>query len=146
MRVDRLVVPLEKSFCSSNRVRLPAREHSRAMATPLMPPPITATSNRRPSSEGRWMSSALFMISLDGIRSCCALALLQIYYCRMKFPNRLDEGAAAFMAEILKSQTDDACWNGRRQFSAWQSVTQCEAMSRELRLNAPACGAILAIH
>src|SRR5215831_10158619 len=44
IRVDRLVVPEEKSFCSTSSVRLPHCAHSRAMATPLMPPPITRTS------------------------------------------------------------------------------------------------------
>src|SRR5580765_7582424 len=44
IRVDRLVVPEEKSFCSTSSVRLLHCAHSRAMATPLMPPPITSTS------------------------------------------------------------------------------------------------------
>ena len=101
MRVDRLVVPLEKSFCSSNSVRLPARAHSRAMATPLMPPPITATSKRWLSSEGR-IGSAIFMTCLDGRRSCCAAVSLQIYYRRMKLPNRLHQRAATLVSEILE--------------------------------------------
>src|SRR5262252_7800940 len=45
MRVDRLVVPAAKSCCSTRSVRRPARAHSRAMATPLIPPPMTRTSN-----------------------------------------------------------------------------------------------------
>src|SRR5712671_1067733 len=44
IRVDRLVVPEEKSFCSTSSVRLLHCAHSRAMATPLMPPPMTRTS------------------------------------------------------------------------------------------------------
>src|ERR1051326_8275460 len=44
IRVERLVVPEEKSFCSTSRTRLPHCAHSRAMATPLMPPPMTRTS------------------------------------------------------------------------------------------------------
>src|SRR5215831_4202546 len=53
MRVDRLVVPAAKSCCSTTRVRLPARAHCRAIATPLMPPPITMTWKRSPSSHRR---------------------------------------------------------------------------------------------
>src|SRR5579864_5305080 len=45
IRVERLVVPEEKSFCSTSSVRLLHCAHSRAMATPLIPPPITKTSN-----------------------------------------------------------------------------------------------------
>jgi len=44
MRVERDVVPEAKSCCSSSSVRTPARAHSRAIATPLTPPPITITS------------------------------------------------------------------------------------------------------
>src|SRR5207249_1999696 len=57
IRVDRLVVPEAKSCCSTNSVRLPARAHSRAIATPLIPPPITITLNRSPSSDGRVFGS-----------------------------------------------------------------------------------------
>src|SRR5947209_28695 len=46
MRVDRLVVPAPKSSFSSRSTRRPARAHSRAIATPLIPPPITTISNR----------------------------------------------------------------------------------------------------
>src|SRR5580700_7023973 len=53
MRVERLVVPAAKSCCSSSNVRRPARAHSRAIATPLIPPPITITSKRLFSSAGR---------------------------------------------------------------------------------------------
>src|ERR1700748_2402526 len=61
MRVDRLVVPEPKSFCSTRSVLLPWRAHSRAMATPLIPPPITRTSNPRPCN-GRELLTPL---SLD---------------------------------------------------------------------------------
>src|SRR6476660_1890286 len=53
MRVARLVVPDEKSFCSSSSTPRPARAQSRAMATPLMPPPITTISNCSSASDGR---------------------------------------------------------------------------------------------
>src|SRR5215475_94444 len=61
MRVERLVTPLPKSFCSTNRVRLPARAHSRATATPLMPPPMTTTWKCRPSNEGRGLTAKLMI-------------------------------------------------------------------------------------
>src|ERR1700694_2980582 len=53
MRVALLVVPEAKSCCSTSSVRLPARAHSRAMATPLMPPPTTSTSKPWPEREAR---------------------------------------------------------------------------------------------
>src|SRR5579863_3320270 len=53
MRVERLVTPEAKSFCSTSSVCLPARAHWRAMATPLIPPPITTTWKWRPSSGAR---------------------------------------------------------------------------------------------
>jgi hypothetical protein len=46
MRVERLVTPEAKSFCSTNNVCFPARAHCRATATPLTPPPITTTWKR----------------------------------------------------------------------------------------------------
>src|SRR5512135_238720 len=54
IRVERLVVPEAKSRRSTSSVRRPARAHSRAIATPLIPPPMTATSKDRLSSGGRW--------------------------------------------------------------------------------------------
>src|SRR6266567_4552764 len=53
IRVERLVVPAAKSCCSSRSVRFPARAHSRAMATPLIPPPMITTWKRSLSNEGR---------------------------------------------------------------------------------------------
>src|SRR5580693_1943088 len=53
IRVERLVTPEAKSFCSTNSVRLPARAHSRATATPLMPPPMTTTWKFCPSTDDR---------------------------------------------------------------------------------------------
>src|SRR5215472_5034760 len=61
MRVERLVTPDAKSFCSTNNVRLPARAHSRATATPLMPPPMTTTWKCRPSNEGRGLTAKLMI-------------------------------------------------------------------------------------
>jgi len=57
MRVERVVTPEQKSFCSRMSTRLPPRAHSRAMATPLMPPPITTTSKRSPLMGLGWMLS-----------------------------------------------------------------------------------------
>src|SRR5258708_5162257 len=57
MRVERLVTPEAKSFCSTRSVRLPARAHSRATATPLIPPPMMTTWNVCPSSEARGLSA-----------------------------------------------------------------------------------------
>src|ERR1039458_4359426 len=56
IRVDRLVTPEAKSFCSTSSVRLPARAHSRATATPLMPPPMTTTWKCCPSTDGRGLT------------------------------------------------------------------------------------------
>src|SRR5579863_5210290 len=53
MRVERLVVPAAKSCCSTRSVVRPARAHSRAIATPLIPPPITITSKCLFSSDDR---------------------------------------------------------------------------------------------
>src|SRR2546425_13132543 len=53
IRVERLVVPAAKSCCSIRSVRFPARAHSRAMATPLIPPPMITTWKRSLSNEGR---------------------------------------------------------------------------------------------
>src|ERR1700756_990826 len=53
MRVARLVVPLAKSVCSTSSTRRPARAHSRAMATPLIPPPMMAISKLEPCKLGR---------------------------------------------------------------------------------------------
>src|SRR5947209_9889431 len=61
MRVERLVTPEAKSFCSSRRVRFPARAHSRAIATPFMPPPMTTTWKCWPSSEGRGFRAKLMI-------------------------------------------------------------------------------------
>src|ERR1022692_3082670 len=47
--LDKLVLVLAKI----QRVRLPARAHSRATATPLMPPPMTTTWKCCPSTDGR---------------------------------------------------------------------------------------------
>ena len=58
MRVERLVTPEAKSFCSTSSVRLPARAHSRATATPLMPPPMTTTW-KWPSKGGRGLMAKL---------------------------------------------------------------------------------------
>src|ERR1700724_4877047 len=44
MRVERLVEPEEKSFCSTSSVRLLRCAHSRARAPPLMRPLMTRTS------------------------------------------------------------------------------------------------------
>src|SRR2546421_6518890 len=53
IRVERLVVPAAKSCCSIRSVRFPARAHSLAMATPLIPPPMMTTWKRSLSNEGR---------------------------------------------------------------------------------------------
>jgi len=53
MRGERLVEPEAKSFCSTSSVRLPARAHSRAMAMPTRPPPMTATWKCWPARGGR---------------------------------------------------------------------------------------------
>src|SRR5512142_806389 len=53
IRVERLVVPEPKSCCSTSSVRRRLRAHSRAIATPLIPPPIMTTSKCAPSREAR---------------------------------------------------------------------------------------------
>src|SRR4030081_2642445 len=68
IRVERLVVPDAKSFCSINSVRLPARAHSRATATPLIPPPITATWKCCPSSGPRGFVAKVMYFQLDAAR------------------------------------------------------------------------------
>src|SRR5208282_1885382 len=63
MRVERLVTPEAKSFCSTSSTRLPARAISRATATPLMPPPITTTWKFWPSRGGRGLTARLMVWS-----------------------------------------------------------------------------------
>src|SRR2546430_2615892 len=53
MRVARLEVPLAKSFCSRSKTRLPPMAHSRAIATPFTPPPMTIASYGCDGSGGR---------------------------------------------------------------------------------------------
>src|SRR3979411_3199569 len=76
IRVERLVVPDAKSFCSTNSVRLPARAHSRATATPLMPPPITATWKCCPSSGARGFVAKVMYFQLDAAMQSCSCELL----------------------------------------------------------------------
>src|SRR5579864_3402245 len=68
IRVDRLVTPEAKSFCSTSSVRFPARAHSRATATPLMPPPMTTTWKCCPSTVGRGLT--LKLMKLNRTREC----------------------------------------------------------------------------
>src|ERR1051326_5790626 len=63
MRVERLAVPDAKSCCSTSSVRRRACAQPRAMATPLMPPPITTTSKTSPSSDARWLADSI--VKLD---------------------------------------------------------------------------------
>src|SRR5258707_5376116 len=76
IRVERLVVPDAKSFCSTNSVRLPARAHSRATATPLIPPPITATWKCCPSSGARGFVAKVMYFQLDAATLGCSCGML----------------------------------------------------------------------
>src|SRR5262245_11603533 len=67
MRVERLVVPEAKSFCSTRSVRFPCWAHSRAIATPLMPPPITSTSKPCAATELRNGIPLLTLSLLDAV-------------------------------------------------------------------------------
>src|SRR5437660_1596326 len=70
IRVERLVVPAAKSCCSISRVRFPARAHSRAMATPLIPPPTITTWKRSLSREGRaGLGEIMFQIRCYAVRA-----------------------------------------------------------------------------
>src|SRR5437588_8746083 len=70
IRVERLVVPAAKSCCSISRVRFPARAHSRAIATPLIPPPTITTWKRSLSREGRaGLGEIMFQIRCYAVRA-----------------------------------------------------------------------------
>ena len=69
IRVERLVVPAAKACCSIRSVRFPARAHSRAMATPLIPPPMITTWKRSLSSVGRVaLAEIMFQIAQQHAR------------------------------------------------------------------------------
>src|SRR5205807_10381636 len=87
MRVDRQVVPEAKSCCSTSSVRRPARAHSRAMATPLIPPPITTTWKRSPSSRGRALLGRFMVLVLDALQHNSRAPDVYLFY--LSLPSRL---------------------------------------------------------
>src|SRR5580704_7036986 len=80
MRVERLVVPAAKSCCSTSSVRRPARAHSRAIATPLIPPPITITWKRSPSKDGRVFTSVIASALMGSSRDKLTLVSLAFVF------------------------------------------------------------------
>src|ERR1700733_10560020 len=80
MRVERLVVPAAKSCCSTSSVRRPARAHSRAIATPLIPPPITITWKRSPSKDGRVFTSVIASALMGSSRDRLTLVSLAFVF------------------------------------------------------------------
>src|SRR5512146_546639 len=129
IRVERLVVPEAKSFCSSSRTRFPARASSRVMATPLMPPPITTISNCWPSREARigpvvtssWMPLLCFGRLEGAFSSPCSF----IYSERMGKTGGHFERAVGIMAKL---RAPGGCpWDREQTFDSIKPYTLEEA-------------------
>src|ERR1017187_7664712 len=103
IRVERLVTPEAKSFCSTSRVRLPARAHSRASATPFMPPPMITTWKCCPSKGGRGLVVKLMYLN-------------QMQECRKSSPEvripRADTSTSAYCAPIWDEHEGNVSPNG----------------------------------
>src|SRR5437899_2499839 len=111
MRVERLVVPLQKSCCSSSRVRRPARAHSRAIATPLMPPPIT-TMSKSPASGPRSVLGSIFGSGTT------PLLWQNSYDGGMQLPRAGDLRRAARVVEVLERRPQNFDRQRRLQVDA----------------------------
>src|SRR3954462_308865 len=82
IRVERLVVPAPKSSFSSNSTRRPPRAHSRAIATPLIPPPMTMISNRSGSGGRGVVPGTLCWMQVEGSESYLPVTSMFIASCR----------------------------------------------------------------